>query len=501
VYQFNDGVLMNVRTLSLTIAIAMISGLLVFGYQNCAGKSSLDPKDLSSTGGHDDDDDDDPVKPYVPPEMTASYSFSEATGIRPYTVTGMGLDALATGSDKLEEATGNRAAVAMRLGLAGNVVWAKKLDGVRNDQFITHAVIGTNLNAMGITRTVFAGSTQNTDVLWTKFNTDTGAVIESRRLGTGRNEDALDMRVTADGFAYVGASEQNATAPILKDGYIARVLSATNAVSWARQWSTPGDEQFRSLQVVADGIYVFGYTTMTAGGTQDPLVLKYDLAGTLLWAYRIVGANNNDYVFSGRVLSDGLLMVGSTQTNAGGTSDFLAIKLSLNGANVMWAKSYASASGDDIFRGINLLNSTSVLVSGQSLQSNGAGGTVILQLNTSTGAIENNLSLGDNTGRTNRTDHETLWTRSDGGFGLLYFASNLGSEVSSLEMALPNRLLKYNPATCALAQKPIYAVSNLTLVATAAAGTVSNLTITNAVIPAATIPEAALTLTKTGVCN
>lgn len=422
----------------------------------------------SGNQGTDADSGNPPPPPPPPPtEATRVHDFREAAAIRPYALTAIGQDLVISGADNFQQA-GVRNAVAMRVDLVGDIKWAKKLAGISNDQFLAQVVTGTSLHALGITRTVFTGPVRNTDVLWAELDTATGAVLSSRHLGTTANEDLLGAAPVPGGVVIVGTTVDGA------DAYIARLTSAPKTVAWARRWATPGTEALRAVRAVPDGIVAFGQSSVVAGGKLDPVVVKFDNLGNHVWSSRISGGPEDEVVFSARVVSDGFVLVGQTKPSVAVPVAAFAMKLSLDGTTVIWAKSYATAA-TTTFRGSALVTSDPTYGLPETLVVSGFSGSSasVARIATTSGVVVTDaLDLTDPTGGALASDHEVVWERPDRGLGFLYYATPMGSNISSLGMALPNRLLGFS-AACALANKPVHSVSDLAMTAAAVAPAVS----------------------------
>ncbi len=98
-------------------------------------------------------------------------------------------------------------------------------------------------------------------------------------------------------------------------------------------------------QVMDGGYLVMGENRSFGAGNRDCLALKYDAAGTLLWA-RTQGGSGDEYPKDFMPTSDGgCIAVGITTTYGSGNYDFLLYKLDAAG-NLDWAKTVGGGSND-----------------------------------------------------------------------------------------------------------------------------------------------------------
>jgi outer membrane protein assembly factor BamB len=496
------------RVASSTCLHRSVLGLFVVATSlglGCGSSASDDPSPLDLDGGVASDptrdggggDDSGPgsdsgkTPPPPPTEATSVHAFGETTALRPHGMIPLGPDLLITGADNFQAPGGDRHAVAMRADLKGNVKWAKRFAGGFDDQFFAQALVGTTLHALGITRSVFTGIQRNADVLWTQLNVDTGALLVSRHFGTPIDEDLTDAVAVAGGLVIVGTTNGGA------DAYVARLDTATATVAWARRWSTPGTDVFRAVRSVPDGILALGYSSVALGGKVDPIVVKFDNLGNHLWSSRISGGAEDDLVFSARVVSDGIVLVGQTTPAPAAPSAALALEVSLDGASVLWAKSYATTTASS-WRGSALVASDAVYDLPESLIVSGTHGSAVTaaRIATKTGLLAGALDLTEPSEAAVASEGENVWQRPALGLGILYHATPKGSTISSLGMALPNRLLELS-ATCSGATKPVHVVTDLALTVVALTPTVGAF-----VMPvAAGLPVSDLTLAKTSTCN
>lgn len=464
------------------------------------GNGSTDPgtdPSKSDGGGNDGGGPGtDGAAPPPPTEKTSLVRLAEQTAVRPYGVSMLGTtgDLLVIGPDNFQAAGGDRHALALRTDLDGNVKWAKQLAGAFNDQFLAHAIVGTTLHALGITRTVFTGATRNTDVLWVQLDSANGSVLGSRHLGTNTDEDLLGVTAVADGLVIVGTTAANTDAIIAK-------LGTNNTVTWAKRWATPGDDTFRSIHAVTGGLIAVGFSTISNGGKNQPIVAKFDDAGNHQWSRRISGVPDDATSFSSRVVSDGIVLAGDMKASAAAPTAPFAVKVSLDGTSITWAKSYAT-NGAGSWRSTVLVATDATYALPETLAVAGYSGSdvAVARISTKDGSVVRSAGVKAPNGATLAVDREVLWERADKGFGLLFHATPSASAISSLGMALPNRLLEL-PEGCAWSSAAGLTESVVAaLTSEALAPTIANLTLTVA-DNGANLPVGNVPFTKTATCN
>jgi hypothetical protein len=220
--------------------------------------------------------------------------------------------------------------------------------------------------------TTLANAGSNGDMFIVKYNA-AGTVLWAKRAGGTGPDEGSSISTDASGNIYVtgyfiSPTITFGTTTLSNVGYmdifIAKYDAAGN-VLWAKSAGDNGDDWGLSVSTDASGnVYVTGYTnsaTITfgttilpsAGGNGDIFIAKYDAAGTVLWAKRAGGTDNdggtsvttdasgNVYV-TGRFASPNITFGTTTLTNDAGVSsgyfDIFIAKYDAAGA-VLWAKS------------------------------------------------------------------------------------------------------------------------------------------------------------------
>lgn len=138
-------------------------------------------------------------------------------------------------------------------------------------------------------------------------------------------------------------------------------------------------------QSIDGGIVVCGYTIASAFGDNDIFVTKMDTAGNILWS-KIIGSSGNDQAVSMDNTLDGGFVICGTSNSFSGTNDPIAIKID-NSGSLLWAKYYRWWN-DDISTNINSTSDYGYILTGSS-NSFGAGGydTYALKIDASGGIM------------------------------------------------------------------------------------------------------------------
>ncbi len=135
-----------------------------------------------------------------------------------------------------------------------------------------------------------------------------------------------------------------------------------SASEWAKAYEGSYGEasgEARAIQQTSDGGYVVaGWTENFGAGGADILVLKLDSDGQLEWQ-RTYGSTNNDKAYSIQQTSDGGYIVAgeSASFSADGTIDMWILKLKSNG-DIEWEKRYHQ-NGDHLYEGAYSARQTS----------------------------------------------------------------------------------------------------------------------------------------------
>ena len=172
------------------------------------------------------------------------------------------------------------------------------------------------------------------------------------RAGVHANAVAID----ATGFTIGGSTGGDLAAPnagpsASRDAFIRRYDPDGN-VLWTRQWGQAGDDDVTSLAADATGITAVGSTLnsvyMDEMKPPQAFILRYDLAGSLLWS-EIFGSPNEDVAHGVAADAAGLTVTGHTYGSLDGPNkgafDVFARRYDRAG-KVIWATQFGTSDAD-----------------------------------------------------------------------------------------------------------------------------------------------------------
>lgn len=163
--------------------------------------------------------------------------------------------------------------------------------------------------------------------------------------GGSADQEGADLHLTPDGGYVLLGSTASASGGLHQDMYLIRTDEFGNEL-WSNIFGGQGDDMGLSLQVLADGYALCGYSTNLAGYT-DVYVVKTDLAGNESWAYTYGFEESHEVGTRIQTTTDGgFLIIGHTtniDTAKGigtGTTDSLDIySIKIDGqGNKQWER-------------------------------------------------------------------------------------------------------------------------------------------------------------------
>jgi len=109
--------------------------------------------------------------------------------------------------------------------------------------------------------------------------------------------------------------------------------------------NTGNDFGYSILETQDGGFLIAGHTNSSGAGSYDVQLVKTNFSGNVEWT-KTYGGSENDYCFSAqRTLDGGYILIGSTSSFGGGSSDIYVIKTAANG-DLTWAKTYGGLMAD-----------------------------------------------------------------------------------------------------------------------------------------------------------
>ncbi len=262
----------------------------------------------------------------------------------------------------------------LKLASDGSLSWARTFGGTDDDYAwsITHTSDGGYAVA-GYTWSFGAGGY---DFLVLKLASD-GSLSWARTFGGTSWDKAYSITQTTDG-GYVVAGSTNSFGAGYEDLLVLK-LASDGSLSWARTFGGTSSEWAYSITQTADGGYAVAGSTYSFGaGGYDFLVLKLAPNGSL-GAARTFGGAGYDYAYSITQTADGgYAVAGYTWSFGAGSSDFLVLKLALDGS-LSWARTFGGTD-DDYVWSITQSSDGGYAVAGSTLSFGAGGDDLVLKM-------------------------------------------------------------------------------------------------------------------------
>lgn len=230
--------------------------------------------------------------------------------------------------------------------LDGNLQWAreygKSLFMTTEDPFAMHMPYCVRQTSDG--GYIVTGSLDSKTYLLKV--TSAGAISWAKTYGGGDESCGYMVKQTTDGgyivtgYSYSLDPKDSANVYLLK-------TNSSGALTWDKIFRlSPNDDDYGySVDQVADGYVVAGYTSQTGGGdtTTNAFLLKTNLTGTLQWSKTWGVISNSEEAYDVKKTSaGGFVVTGTTTETAGGAdgSDIFLIGTDGNG-NLQWSSAYS----------------------------------------------------------------------------------------------------------------------------------------------------------------
>ena len=280
------------------------------------------------------------------------------------------------------ENRGGEDSVIVKYDRDGTVVWQKNFGGSSTDHFESVTTVFDGIIAVGFSESSSFGNGDWTGVngraglnsTIVKFDND-GNVIWKKTFGGGGNDYFESVTTVSDGVVAVGYSESisfgngdwsNVQG---KGGYDGVAVKYNNVgdVIWAKNHGGAGNDYFRSVTAVSDGVVMAGYSLASSFGTgdwsgiegkgnEDATIVKLSNAGEIMWSNNFGGSGVDRYYavisVSGGFVAAGYSHMNSfgngdwTDTEGKGSEDAIAVKHDKNG-NVTWKNSFGGTDADN----------------------------------------------------------------------------------------------------------------------------------------------------------
>ena len=279
------------------------------------------------------------------------------------------------------EGKGGEDAIMVKYDRDGKVVWKVNFGGASTDHFESVTAVFDGIVAVGFS---YQGSFGNGD--WAdvegkgdvsativKFNND-GEAVWMREFGGAGSDYFESVTMVSDGIVAAGYAVSVSfgngdwTGISGKGGYDATVVKFNNSgeVVWKRNHGGAGNDYFRSITAVSDGVVIVGYSLSSSFGSgdwtgiegrggEDATIVKYSNDGRLMWSNNFGGSGADRY-YAVISVSGGYIAAGYSQqssfgsgdwddTEGKGSDDAIAVKHDKNG-NVTWKNNFGGKDAD-----------------------------------------------------------------------------------------------------------------------------------------------------------
>ena len=224
----------------------------------------------------------------------------------------------------------------------GNIQWNKTYGGTSQDK--AYSVEQTNDEGY-----ILAGSTTSFGAGFSDFwlvKTDSnGEQIWNKTYGGSRLDDAYSVQQTIDG-GYIAAGSTNSFGSGYKDFWLVKT-DPNGEMQWNKTYGGIYDDIAYSVQQIADGYIVCGYTGSFGAGYEDFWLVKTDSNGNAVWN-KTYGGENSDYAYFVQQTSDnGYILAGSTYSSST-EFDIWLVKTDSSG-NMQWNKTYGGSLDEEAY--------------------------------------------------------------------------------------------------------------------------------------------------------
>jgi hypothetical protein len=211
--------------------------------------------------------------------------------------------------------------------------------GADIDVFRDVAVVVGAVFAAGYTRHLFPASPER-NVLLVRY-TPEGALVWNRTWTASYDEAAYGLTASSDALYLAGVT---ASSDSDGDGLLMKLDLLTGNVLWNATWGGAGADWFSRVATGTDGIYVVGCTNSYGAGESDALLVKFDFSGNQLWN-ATWGKEKADSGYGLAVADDAIYVTGQASAAASGKANATLIRFSLFGLQV-WNATWRAGSQD-----------------------------------------------------------------------------------------------------------------------------------------------------------
>lgn len=234
-----------------------------------------------------------------------------------------------------------------------------------NDEALTHATDASgNIYAAG---KMHVSGTQF-DIYTAKYNSSGNIIWETAYNGEGSGNDiAYSIAVDNSGNVFV-AGESRGTGTF-NDMVLLKYDNA-GSLMWARRYNGSANNMDIARRVVVDAS---GNATITGISSETPssldiVTIKYNSLGDVIWLSRYNGpSNSNDMVDDMKSDNSGNIFISGSTFESGNINDFILIKYSSSG-DELWVRKYnGPANGNDNLTSLATDITGNVIITGSSV--------------------------------------------------------------------------------------------------------------------------------------
>ncbi|MCL2317868.1 MAG: hypothetical protein FWC44_02265 [Methanomassiliicoccaceae archaeon] len=303
---------------------------------------------------------------------------------------------------------GNDDAIIVKYDFEGTMQWRHHFGGAGNDKFFALAATPGGVVAVGYS---YEDSFGNSD--WpfsTGYGVDDAIIVtydlEGNRqwydyFGGAGNDNLYSVTATSEGIVAVGLSNESSfgTGCLIgstgyggDDAIVLRYSFGGEFIGW-NYFGGAGNDEFYAVTAASDGFVAVGYANedsfgdddlvdFSGYGSDDAIIVKYDLSGNLEWCNAMGGVDYEGFI-AVAATSDGFVAVGWASSESFDTGDWEGVlaygeeeaiiaKFDLSG-NLEWCTAFGGE-GDDCFSGVAVTSKGFVAVGWSYSTSFGTGG-------------------------------------------------------------------------------------------------------------------------------
>ncbi len=166
-----------------------------------------------------------------------------------------------------------------------------------------------------------------------------------KTIGLG-GDDYANVSVAGDSGSHFIAGSTTATGGGSYDAFIAKLDADGNFV-WGKQYGGTGSEFGTSIINTQDGGFLLTGRSNSYSSSQDILVVKTDVTGTVIWA-KTIGTDSVDYGLKAAEGPTGYLVVGQTKGSVNSQRNEIPLIMLSNSGALLWSKSLGSQFGNEV---------------------------------------------------------------------------------------------------------------------------------------------------------